>query len=187
MKNINGNQLCAVETTLKGTDALTGDILQLAIIPLKATLEIDKSKGIFFIDIAPVNTKTEVISGFSASKEDVVTLFDAWFEGLQLKEGKKLMPITYDWAVKRQFLNTIFWESYDDYFSPTIRDITRGAVVLDDVYYYSNNQYKYQKYFLSFVATKSGNECHKNEDILTRASRLPKIYKSLILEMAKLV
>jgi hypothetical protein len=188
MKNLNRNQLCSVELSLTGKDPIIDDVFQIAILPLLPNFEINKNKPIFYLNIEAVNCRDRCGAlTLAVHKEKVFSLFKKWFAALGLRDDKRLMPISYDWDVKIQFLKTIFWEAYYDYFSDVVRDITRASVVLDDAHYYSNGDYEYQKYYFSFVATRSGHTCHSSEDILTRASRIPKIYKQLIIDTADLL
>jgi len=157
MIHLNGSRLCAIEmfTTQK-------EILEIAIIALNFKCEIDKSITPFNImfsvndlinldrkhsDDYLIRTQALGMTGYEAAK-----LFDDWFEKLKLREGKKIMPLAYNWAHKAPFIKEWLQPTYFDmYFDYRYRDPLCVANFVNDVCDRKIEHYLFPKLYLSYL------------------------------------
>ena len=146
MINLNGNLLCAIDVETTGLDAETSELVQVAILPLKGNLEVDRVIIPFNVIIAPedpdsIDPKALKINRIDLAKLMVEgmtpytasILFDEWFERLNLSRNKRISPIAHNWIFDKPFIEK--WLGKEN-FSHTIdgryRDTMSCALFLND-------------------------------------------------------
>ena len=195
MKHLNSNVLCAVAIKTTGPDAQKHELLEIAIIPLNATCDIDKSKlpfNILFksddqvLTRAAYNLDNELVTkcmGMGLDKFDAAELFDGWFDKLGLIEKRKrIMPLAHNWAAKRDFIKEWLQPTgFEMTFSHEYRDIQSIGLFMNDRMDVKNERCPFPKVKLGYMSSMQKVEyVERLPTVIDECQALVNLYKSLI-------
>jgi DNA polymerase III epsilon subunit-like protein len=116
MVHMNGNLMAAIDFETTGGRAGYHEIIQVAVVPLDADLRPNQELRPFYHNIAPkhperAEKEASVVHGLdladlmlnAPSSEKVADLLLDWFEGLDLPNLKRLVPLAHNWAFEAGF------------------------------------------------------------------------------------
>lgn len=194
MKHLNSNILCVVAIKTTGSDAQKHELLEIAIIPLTATLGVNKTILPFNILFLPSNdaiTRAEYnldnelilkCMEQGQDKYEAAELFEAWFAKLKLPPNKKIMVLTYDWAAKRDFIKE--WLQPTGFkltFSSEYRDIQPIGLYWNDAMDIKCERCPFPKVKLSYMAAMEKVEYENRlPTVIDECQCIINTYKSLI-------
>jgi hypothetical protein len=173
----------------------TKEILEICIYPLNAKYERAKSIIPFNVTMKPrlhpslvrlVGTgisrakyESAFNSGLMPSK--AAELFISWYEKKVVKvENKKILPVTYDWASKKPFLQE--WlgpKNFDHYFHFQIRDILPLTLFCNDWADKNVEQVPFPKVDFAYICSQSKVE-HNRNDTLINCAAITKVYNIIL-------
>lgn len=164
MKHLNGHILCAIDCETSGLQAYHHDLLQIAIVPLDNKLEPRTDVLPFDILVKPRRPENldplalrknkikmaDLVKAFQA--DYAADLFDDWFQKLRLPEGKKIVPLGYNWPFDREFIQDwMGWHSFNMYFHGHYRDVMQCACFMNDLAAYRIELCPYPKLELRYM------------------------------------
>ena len=193
MIHLNDNILCVITAFCTGPDIYKDDIIQLCVVPVDHNLDVCADIPIFTSNIMQINfgadksflgqniNKVEEIAALGAPLDTVLEQFDIWYEGLKLKFGKKIMPLSYDYPIIRDFLlHHMEPEMYYQYFSRDYRDILPAALFLNDRSWFHGVDFVFNKVKLSYIGSTLKIPALSAFDIFAKADAILKIYKTMM-------
>jgi hypothetical protein len=145
----------------------TGNLAQVCFIPVSQYLTVEEEIPILtfflkprYVDSWP-NEKIIVAAGKTAAEIQLsgqdpgagLLIFAKWFDMLNLGLGKKIVPLTYNWALTRAWLAT--WMDELDlltFFSHEYRDLKAAAMFVNDNCWRNRQEYRVQKSAFSYIA-----------------------------------
>lgn len=208
MKHLNNNPLAIITYRTTGTNEKEFDLLEVCCLLLNKKLEPDYDIMPFLTTLKPkkftIEKHKELISEIPDVEESVknfickdynhildscvngidpdiaAELFLDWFEDLNLRENKTLMPICVNWAYGKPFL--INWLSYPTFnyiFHPYYRDMMCVSLHENDKAGWLDNQTPYPKNHFQFLCSqrrvpREGNRAADN------ALSLAELYKKML-------
>lgn len=179
--NLNGNLLCAVCIDTVGRDPYLHDMLEVCVMPLDRTYDRDRRASPFSVQIRPIHdfreetehyreeayTRTHQTRGrkpqymqamtYGMSRIDAAEIFERWFETLNLKEKKRIVPLAYDWPFTGGFIRK--WlddDVFDNMFDYRYRDLLPICCAENDNAEYNMQDVPFQKVDMSFIGAKLG-------------------------------
>ena len=191
----NSNLMCAVEVMCCGDNPLEDDIFQISVLPLNTYFEPlkimnDKKITAFNIYMRPNNPHSR-ITGFSMDNNFLRTsgidpingseMFDKWVEKLNLRTGKKIMPISYNWPKKSAFLMEWlggpinFYQHFDWHY----RDLLSVSMYQNDQNDLRGERYVHPKQQFNYILSTLNNK-PRIVDGLEYAHCIAEGYKKLI-------
>ncbi len=166
MQHLNNNLICAVSAEATGPDPFIHEIIELCVLPLDQFIEPHKELLLFNIVIKPEEPSLidykycrfsrervadAVIRGLDKYK--VADLLRDWFDRMLMPEGKRIIPIGYEWPVDRELL--LKWlepENYFAIFSDNYRDVKVSANYINDRFNCKGEAVPYSKQDLRWLA-----------------------------------
>lgn len=190
MHHLNDNLLCAVAIETTGPTAGFHDLWQVCVLPLDHnykpvmtplpfhTIMRPHEKDLFDPKFISQDNRIRAV-GRGICPYKAGDVFGRWLEQFNLKEGKKIMPLTYDWADVRPFLQSWLTPDYFHlYFHRWYRDLLASSLHSNDAAEDSIEQVPYPKNNLSFVCHRLGVEYREtNTDCLMAAVAIAEAYK----------
>lgn len=185
LKHFNAHKMCAVEVDTNGKQ----EIVELAIIPMN-NFNVDKS-------IMPYSVKFRVKERGNLSAKafeecqkygldpfTAADVFDAWYKKLKLPPKKRIMPMSYDWAGKRVYIQEwlMYFQDkpiYDVYFNEMARDIVVIMGYMADICAVSNAIIPFPEYGFTKMCTRLGLPYLESKTTLDRAYRMVEVYDLL--------
>lgn len=183
--NFNDNRLVAIDIRTMGTH-----IHEICMYPLNNKFELAKSVIPFYSYFIPTikmeesgYTLTEYAKACSSgiSRSTGFEIFERWCKHkLKLFDGRKIMPLTYDWAAKRPFF--IDWMgpiNFNNYFHFQVRDILSMALFGND---FANMQYErcpYPKVDMPYIFSQTKTNFNR-KDTLVNAVGIAKVYRWML-------
>ena len=193
MLHLNSNLLCVVTAFYTGPDIYKDDLIQLCVVPVDHNFDVSKDIPIFTANIKQVNygvdrdfigqksNKVDSIAGLGQEMCDVLDNFDMWFDGLQLKHGKKIMPLSYNYPLIRDFLiRHMEVDIYNQYFTQDYRDLLPAALFCNDRSWFHSEDYAFNKVKLSYMGSTLNIPAPASADIFAQADAILKIYKTMM-------
>jgi DNA polymerase III epsilon subunit-like protein len=194
MKHLNRNLLCALAIRTTGSDAQKHKLLEIAIIPLTPTCDINKDVLPFNILFRPDdktltraeysidNELTSKCMGMGIEEFEAGELFDKWFEKLGLPLGKKIMPLAHNWAAKRDFIKEWLQPTgFNLAFSEHYRDPQAIGLFINDSMDIRNELCPFPKVKLSYMAAMQKVEyTERLPTVIDECQALVNLYKSLL-------
>lgn len=199
MVHLNGHLLAAVDVETTGLIVGYHDLIQIAVVPLDATIKPIQGVMPFYMNLTP-HYPEHIDKGLLASNkipimdiirssidpDKVADLFDEWFDALNLpvtaKDHKKLMPLWSNGQFDRSFL--MQWlgpENYSNYFHFHERDTQVIAAFLNDRYdHHAEFKLPFTRLGLNDLARFLEVYNDKPHDALQDALTTAAVYKALL-------
>jgi DNA polymerase III epsilon subunit-like protein len=192
--HLNGSLLCAIDTSTTGLTPGFHEITRIAIIPLMADWEVDRTLQIFEVMIQPQRTQTFNHPSTKMSYEKILhhrqfgldpslaaDLFMDWFKRLGLPERKKITPVGFNYKLHdlpfiKDWLGPL---NYDYHFDWRIRDVLVAITFVNDLYDHWSFPIGFPKYALGSVCKRFGLERpnhHPINDALAAAQAYKKLF-----------
>lgn len=190
-QHINENMLCAIGIKTTGKDHDVHELIDVAALPLDAGWDMRNDRPIFHVGIKPENLTNLSFGTIEHSKADVANkilwgkdasacadMFVTWFESLKLREGKKVVPLAWNWPDVSVWLrNWLGNKTFDYIFDWRFRDVLSTINHINDTLDLSGNTIVFPKITIGSIALRSNIERIRPETALTRAKVLVDIYK----------
>lgn len=194
MQHLNRNILCALAIKTTGPDAQKHELIEIIIIPLTPTCDINKKILPFNVLFKPEHvTRAEfnldndlVLSAMSNGfdKYDAADIFEKWFAKLDLPPNKRIMVLTHDWAAKSEFIKE--WlqpTAFRMTFSHEYRDIQAIGLFLNDYCDLRNERWPFPKVKLSYMSAVQKIEyANRLPTVVDECQAMINLYKSLLRE-----
>jgi len=190
----NGNIICAIDVETTGLQAGFNDLVQIAFVILDHKFKPNKSVQFFYTDLKPLrpenaHPKAFVKNGLSLAKliNDGIDpwkardLFIEWFERLNLGQGKKLMPLGFNYDFDKAFL--IEWlgpDTYEQLFDHNLRDGYHAVSFLNDKMWWKADPIQFPKKSLAYVAKQLGIITQNSHDALADAITAAEVWRRLL-------
>lgn len=192
----NSNLLCVIDIETSGKDPTRHDILQIAVLPLKANLKPDTDIGAFYMDMQPVKPEKYIeADAMNCNKLDwhhlrdtamdpwkVSELFDEWWQGLKLPFRKTIIPIAHNWPFESGFLHDWLGAAAMQDFFFQFRDTMALANSINDMADMRNEAYPFPKTGLGYMCSQLKIENHKPHDALADCMATAELYRRLVTE-----
>lgn len=198
MWHLNHNLLCSLGFFLTGPKPGFHDILEFSILPVNHLLQFDKkiypNRTMTLQPKNPENIgqdsydhhrvpKGKVANAmlYGMDPHNAVIVMEKWFDSLKLPAYKKIIPLTYNWPQKREFL--VDWlgrETFNYIFHPyEYRDTMSACSFLNDVADKKGNDVPYPDIAQQRISTYSKNEWLGYEALQTAVNNIF-VYRSLV-------
>jgi DNA polymerase III epsilon subunit-like protein len=194
LKHLNGNILCVIDVETTGLVVGKNEIIQICILPLNHRLEPDPEimpfdmyiKPQYEIDSHVKRTNRKLLAkaiNMGVDPYYAAELFDAWVDGLHLKEGKRISPLAQNWAFDREFIKD--WlgdENFTYRIDGRYRDLMSVALFLNDVAAIHVEPYPFPKVNLRYLASqlKIDTEEERFHDAVYDCIVTAKVYKQMV-------
>lgn len=196
MIHLNGNILCAVNIETTGTKVGLHDITQVCVMPLDSTIKphptlmpfdlVLRPDRLNQIDIEDVKINKLRLGNYALTGFDpfeAADLFAEWYKSLQLRETKKIMPLAYNWASIRPFIEEWLGPlNFEYHFDDRYRDVVSIALYLDDRADVEVEQFPFAKVDLRYIASslKLPFEPNRNNESIYNCAVIAAIYHELL-------
>ena len=198
MQHWNGHQLCVIDTETTGLDPSFHEIVQIAVAPLNANIEIREGIPSFYINMKPnyperVSEEALKVNGLTLAhiaqtgfdKETAKDLLIEWIQTLDLpytKYGnqKKIMPLGQNYPFDMAFIKA--WlgvELYNELFDYHHRDTMSAALYLNDKAACHANKVPYSKVNLTWLAHQLKVSHTRSHDALQDCMVTAEVYRQL--------
>jgi hypothetical protein len=145
-QHINENVMCAIQTDMTSDHPKNKELLEVAIVPLNATLKFHEIFPLYNVVFKPEfpewldRRHCRVPPDFLAKtmlgtmdKDRGADMLGEWFAKMKLGRGKKIIPLCYNWALQRSRLIDWLGElNFDVIFSEDHRDILSATHIVND-------------------------------------------------------
>jgi hypothetical protein len=195
MKHLNDNIVCAIDIMTSGNLPGFHDLVEISVVPTRG-LEIDKSIMPFNMHIIPkrpenlTKLKGAVLKQYENHAVDPYTamsMFEYWYEKLNLRHNKRIIPLSWAWQTKAPFLIDWCCSSdegepyfYDHFDKIIFRDLLVVANYWNDFAYCKSEHFPFTKQRLHFVAQKLGVPWTRPSTTLTRCFTIIETYKKFM-------
>lgn len=194
MQHLNENLLCSVKCELTGPDPERHELIEVAVLPLDHMLKIHSAFPPFNMRMRPETVETinydkcrlsrsdiadTILRGFDRYK--VADLFVAWYQGLEQKERKRIIPLAHGWPRERALL--INWLGYDvfaDIFSEDYRDTLIASHYVNDKNCVKAEPCVFNKQNLSWLAKKLNVEQIQIGSAMSDCVTIAEVYKRIL-------
>lgn len=199
----NRNMLVALDMHLLKND----EFIEICLFPVNHKFEISRTKLPFYALVKPRRSPYYINNGHERSNEiyqtvygvtqkrytraynhgfdrtSLVNLFEEWFKKLEIKEGKRLMIVTYDWPRKYQYLvNWLGPLNFKDYFSYHVRDILDLAIYFNDWALTNWTDVPFRLIHIGHIFSQLKVR-DSSKDTLVRAAGMAQVYKRMVDKM----
>lgn len=196
MKHLNGHIICAVDTETTGLQPRYNDLVQIAVIPLDMQLKPDSNYLPFELKVKPRRPENLNLDALRHNKNiigqilltgldpDVAAdLFNEWFEGLNLPEGKRIMPLAHNWIFDAQFIED--WLGYENFhyiFDGRYRDTQTMSLYVNDVAEAQVENCPFPKHSLQYLVRclKLNLDPNRSHDALYDALKTAEVYRAMV-------
>ena len=186
----NNNVICAIDIRVGGERPQNSDVLEVAFLPLNHSFKLSPEMKMFQVKIRPswkVDSKVAglnavTIKDYTSSPFDGISsfaLFERWVETtLELKPGKKIMPLVWDWARLKPYLqNWMGDETFDHYIHESVRDGMTVLNFLNDRWDVWGESPEFKQPTFSQFCTRSGVELIEKSSMSANAMALIEVYR----------
>lgn len=194
LQHLNGNVMCAIDTETTGLEAGVHDVVEVAIIPLGADLEVMRGVGAFHVYLKPKRPQNVTEEALKINKLNMADLqingldpwvaadlFEDWFMKLGLVPGKKIVPLAQNWPFDREFirdwLGPVTFNGLIDYH---FRDTCPVAQFLNDRSAFQISTPPFPKVNLQYLASSLGIETNRAHSALDDALTCAKVYRKMM-------
>lgn len=203
--HFNENLPCSLAVRLSHPSEAIGDICEIAIIPLTTGLLEDKSREVFNCYMKPLlgpedlpdrftqdirhsdcqlvtKTQLETIQCTAISQQLGWEFFMAWFDKLNLKQDKRILPIAANFhhGIYPFLKKWVGEEIYQDYFSYLARDLKTFALALMDGQLMSGRHFTLPFHDLGNLASKLRLPYRDSKTALADAYTTLEVYRALL-------
>lgn len=190
----NGHIICAIDTETTGLDPEVHAIWQVSAIPLTFNLDQDKTRPVLDLLMYPPQIDElprAKLQLTSAQIEDVkerglppykgADLFDDWFTKLNLPEGKRIIPLAFNWKFDMGHLQRWLGYSYTNYkFDGGARDAFLVAKFINDLAEFQGEPVPFARTNLGAVCKRLGVTLEHAHDATEDAFATVEVYKKLL-------
>lgn len=192
----NNNIVCAVDVETTGLKPGYHEVCQIAILPLDSDFKPSQTAVPFYMKIAPqfpervseeatkvhkLKTADLILTGMDRWAS--VDLFERWFRGLELPEGKQIMPLGHNYA-KHDMAFLCEWLggplNYDAFFHWHIRDTLSVALYANDKMDFKNEPFPHPKVSLEYLCSIYRITNDKPHDALQDCVTTAKVYREML-------
>jgi hypothetical protein len=139
----NSNLTCAIDIRVGGHEPSTSDLLEVAMIPLNHSYVMHPEFSIFQIKIRPswkvdkkvARLNADNIEDFEKSPFDGIESADMcarWFETLQMRTRKKIIPLVWDWSHIKPYLQIWLGTWFEEIISDMHREVMSAVNFVND-------------------------------------------------------
>jgi DNA polymerase III epsilon subunit-like protein len=198
--HLNSSVVCVIDCETTGLNPSVHDIWSLTIIALDNHFRPDPRFLPFDILIKPARPENydrhnkfldhagiqkATLEGFDFTR--AVDLFERWYDQLQLKDSKNIVPLGHNYTFDKGFLQQLFGPlNYDYYFHYHYRDSMVTALYINDRFNMtsmkvSGQSYPYPKVNLKYLATTLGVPLEHAHTSMDDAICTAECYRRLIM------
>lgn len=190
--HFNSNLLCAVDVETTGLNPTKHEIIQMAVIPLKADYTTSQEFKWFDLLIRPENVDDEM-RGWKRNKLTqallhgmdrwaAVDYFREWFLSLKLAPRKLITPLGHNYQHDHRFLIEFFGgpESYSEFFKDDYRDTQKLALGWNDIAELRTDTIPYPKNTLNYLCACLNVENLRQHDAVYDAVTTAEVYRRLL-------
>jgi len=192
MKHFNNHRPCVVLTKRNGSNPIADDLVEVVFIPLTDGLRQSEFKEICAMTLRPRKqgklhrAEYEHAMKYGLDPITAMELFDKWYNNLQLRFNKRILPITYNWPAQYGFLQE--WIGYDsenqpiigDYIADLYRDILPISLYWSELADLNDLVPPFHTPALTRIGTRLGVIKPKSKSLLDRAFFLLETYDRLM-------
>lgn len=196
-----GSVMCVVDVETNGLEQGYNEVIQLCIMPLTTSLEIDKTKTPFYVHIKPdypertdpAATRVHGITTAKLNSEGIdslsaVSMFERWYNKLcPLNKGgeyrTKIIPLGHNYAqfdkpmIESWLVNAGY--EYNDFFHWHPRDTQIAAATVNDRHAMRQIEPPFRELNLNYLGNKFGFTNLKAHDAFGDCDITVKVYKQL--------
>lgn len=189
----NNNVICAIDIRVGGEDADSSDLLEVCFMPVNHSYKVHDKFLMFNAKIRPVwpvdnriaKVNQERLKDFETTLFDSVTarsMFEKWCENtLQLKRGKKVMPLVWDWERMTPFLKNWLGSSYPDYIEEkVVRDVRSVMHFINDRHAFWGEEIFFKKVQFTNFINRSDLEFIEKNSLTSNCRALLDGYRELL-------
>ena len=195
MRHLNHNALCAIAIDHTGEDPRRCDLVEICVVLLDNFIRPSKKLMPFYNQIAPFRPDTVDFKTASISRDKIYAAiqhglepslaadrFEEWFGRLNLPERKKIVPLTYNWPVIREYLHTWLGTANFNYiFAEEYRDIMGVTYYINDCRNQVQKTIPYPRpEHLAYLCAQHGLEMRLSNDVMLRCQQMIKLYAQLL-------
>lgn len=186
----NDNVLCAIDIRVGGNRPSVSDLLEVTFLPLNHSYKLSPEMKMFQVKIRPswkVDNKfaglnATTLKDYTGSSFDSVSsfaLFERWVvDTLELKPGKKIMPLVWDWSRVRPYLqNWMGDETFDYYMHESVRDGMTVLNFLNDRWDFWGESPEFKAPTFGQFIVRSGIELIEKNSVTANAMALIEVYR----------
>ncbi len=194
----NANICCSIDTETTSLDPFTGEIVQIAIVPLKPDYSPNNEFPFLELLIQPSSPKIIEGDAFRTNREvfrkacefglerwTAVQRFEDWFYSMRLPPGKKITPLGHNYLTHdRPFISSFLGGqiNYEHFFRSDVRDTYVFAQCLNDMAAWHSERVPFARSKLSNLASylqiTNDNEHDALQDAITTAKCYARMLKS---------
>lgn len=168
MQHLNANVIAAVRIGMTGLHQEEAEMCEICVLPLDKELEPHDELLMFNMRIKPERPEDidwkhsyfgkaqmadVILNSYDSAK--VSDLFVEWFDGMDLKYRKQLLPIGHDYMMTRQVLiNWLGYKEYSRIFAENYRDLRVAANYVNDYHAVRGESVPYAKQDQRWLAKK---------------------------------
>ncbi len=195
MRHLNNNALCAIYIETTGKNPRLCDIVEICVMLVDNFIKPSKNIMPFYNQIAPFrpeNIDFETCSIPRVKLSDCVKnglepslaadRLEEWLHMLNLPHGKKIVPLTMNWPIMREYLHT--WlgiENFKFLFAEEYRDLMATAIHINDCRNLQARQWVYPKpHLLSYLGNQHSVEVRMSDDIMEKTLKMIEIYRLML-------
>lgn len=188
----NSNLTCAIDIRVGGTDPSRSDLLEVAFLPLNHSYKVHPQFKLFQMKIRPswkvdrkiAHLNAENIQDYEKSPFDAVEsvgMFCRWADALQLKERKQILPLVWDWAFVKSYLQ--IWlgeETFAHYMSESHRDLMGVSNFINDRHDVWGEEVPFKNITLSQVLNRKGIDLIERNSITANCVGLIELNRAFL-------
>lgn len=194
LAHLYGKPLAAIDFETTGDRPGYHEIIQIAVVPLNSDFESHPDIPPFYMNIAPEFPHRALPEAMAQNKldldqlmveapslEKVTTLFEEWFDRIDLPVGKNFVPLAHNWAFESMWLTNWLGPSMKSkIFHGHARDPMVIAGYLNDRAAYAGEDVPFTRLSLTSMAEKLKVVNERPHDALHDCLTAAKIYKTLV-------
>lgn len=195
MTHLNNNCLCALHIETYGDNPLQYGIAQICIWLLDNFIQPTKKIVPFYFDLKVSDPENIDFQTATLTKEKLLDTaingadiyiaadrLDDWFQRLNLKEGKKIVPLCYNWPATRAYLyQWLGHYNFNAIFDYQYRDILSGALLVNDKKNHMAEPCIYPKTIISYIGNEHNVEISSKTDVMEKCLKIAEIYRLMLI------
>lgn len=194
MKHLNFNALCSVWIETSGNDPRIHSIVQVCVMLLDNFIRPSQAILPFYFDINPGGVENVDYKSATLGKERLLKAcisgipaiqaadyFDDWFKRLDLPRNKKIVALTHNWPLKRQYFEQ--WLGFHNFrgcFSEEYRDLQPIASYCNDRLNLKAEPAAFPKVTDQYIGNMVHIESGSSLDIIEKCANLSSVYRNMM-------